>query len=494
MTTGRELLIGDIFTNAATAVPGRTAAVVGERSLTFEVLESSANRLARQLTHRGVGRGTRLALWSGTDLDAVPLFAAAAKLGAVFVPVSGLLGPDEAGGILATAGADLLVTDHPRPLPPGAPPTATLAELRHDAAGADEAPMEVEGLTERDPHVAFFTSGSTGAPKGAVLSHRVNHLRSHPGALPEPRGAMVCPFPLFHMGAWTIALQQWQGRDAVVFTEGSGAEEICGLVERHRATRLNCVPAVWGRILDHVAALPASPLGTLRFADTGTSATRPELLDAIGAAAPGAHRRVFYGSTEAGSVACLEQSEFADHPGSCGRPGPGVRVRRAADGELWVTGPTLFDGYLDDPAATEAVLVDGWYRTGDLVDEEDGFLTVVGRTGDLIRSGGEAVVPGEVEAVLADHPAVADVVVVGLPDRDWGEVVCAVVVPVDGGAGPTLDQLRGLCAGRLAGFKQPRALRVVSDLPRTVSTGQVQRNLLVRQLTTGPDRAEQRSG
>jgi acyl-CoA synthetase (AMP-forming)/AMP-acid ligase II len=478
MTAGRDLLIGDVFTNAAVAVPNRIAALHGERSLTFGDLETSSNRLARKLTSNGVGSHTRVAVWAGTDLDAVILFAALAKIGALFMPVSGLLSADEASGILATGRPDLLVTDRHRSGPATAPTSITLGELVESADGVSDDEWTAVDLSEHDPHVAFFTSGSTGRPKGAILSHRANHLRSHPGALLEPRGAMVCPYPLFHMGAWTIALQQWQARDAVVFTEGSGADEICGLVERHKATRLNCVPAVWGRILEHVGSLPHNPLMTLRFADTGTSETRLELLEAIGAAAPNAHQRVFYGSTEAGSVSCLEQTEFARRPGSCGQPGPGVQIRRAEDGELWVTSPVLFDGYLDDPDATAACLIDGWYRTGDLVDFDNGFLSIVGRTGDLIRTGGEAVVPGEVEAVLATHPAVAEVAVVGLPDPKWGEVVCAVVVPADGAHPPTLEELREY-AGSLATFKQPRALRVADALPRTAATGQVQRRLLV---------------
>src|SRR3974390_3925183 len=149
------------------------------------------------------------------------------------------------------------------------------------------------------------TSSSTraarpGAPKGAVLSHRVNVLRSLPGALLEPRGAMVCPYPLFHMGAWTIALQQWQARDAVVFVSRASAEEIGAAVQRHRATRLNAIPAVWRRLLDARSGPQPPDLSTLRFADTGTSATPPELLRAMARALPGAQVRVFYGSTEAG--------------------------------------------------------------------------------------------------------------------------------------------------------------------------------------------------
>jgi len=297
---------------------------------------------------------------------------------------------------------------------------------------------------------------------------------------------MVCPYPLFHMGAWTIALQQWQARDAVVLLESAGAEQICAAVARHRATRLNCVPAVWRRIIDHAGPTGAAQLATLRFADTGTSATPPELLDAIGGMLPGAQLRVFYGSTEAGGVTCLEHRDVRRKPGSCGVAVSGVRVSRDERGELWVRSPFLFDGYLDDPAATADCLVDGWYRTGDVADQDDdGFLRIVGRTGDLVRTGGESVIPTEVEAVLSAHPSIDQVAVVGLPDPAWGELVCAVVVVPPGRVPPTVAELRELCDGRLAAFKHPREVRVVDALPRTPSTGQVQRRLLVDRLRSG---------
>jgi acyl-CoA synthetase (AMP-forming)/AMP-acid ligase II len=478
-----QLRIGDVFTNAARAVPERTAAVAGRRSLTFAGLDAAANRLVRELDAGGIGRGSRVVLWTRTDLDAVPVFAALAKLGALLVPVNGLLEHDEVGGIIGRCRADLVITDSERALPAGASDTVSMAELLERSAGHDPGAPDVEGPTGTDPHVAFFTSGSTGAPKGAVLSHAVDHLRTHPGALPEPRGAMVCPYPLFHMGAWTIALQQWQARDCVVLLGSADAGEICEAVARHRAWRLNCVPAVWQRIIDHVGSSRDTPLATVRFADTGTSATGVELLGAIGRIVPGAHLRVFYGSTEAGSVACLDHADIGRKPGSCGPPAPGVTVRVDEDGELWVTSPVLFDGYLDDPVATAAALVDGWYRTGDLVEEDDdGFLSVVGRTGELIRTGGEAVAPAEVEAVLHGHPAVAEVAVVGVPEPVWGEVVCAVVVAAPSGPPPTLEALRAACEGRLAPFKHPRRLELVDALPRTASTGQVRRRALVESL------------
>jgi acyl-CoA synthetase (AMP-forming)/AMP-acid ligase II len=193
--------------------------------------------------------------------------------------------------------------------------------------------------------------------------------------------------------------------------------------------------------------------------------------------------RVFYGSTEAGGVAVLEHADIGRKPGSCGVPGPLVTMRTDDAGQLLVRGPLLFDGYLDDPDATDAALVDGWYATGDLATvDDDGFVTIVGRVGEVIRTGGEAVAPAEVESVLATHSSVADVAVLGLPDDQWGEVVCAVVVPHLDGALPQLDELRGHCSGVLASYKHPRRLVLVGEIPRTPATGQIQRRLLLERV------------
>ena len=490
-----DLLIGDIFANAARAVPTRTAAALGDASLTYDELHRASNRAARAIGALGIGHRDRVAVWAATSLDTVPVFAALAKLGAVFAPVNALFGVDEATEMASVARPSLALVDEAH-AKPGVELAARLGvesvvipDLLATAATLADEDVRTPKLSELDPHVIFFTSGSTGRSKGVVLSHRVNYLRTYHGPLLEPKGPMVCMFPMFHMAPWTIALQQWHARETIVFVESADAVTLCNAIARHRATRFYGIPAVWRRILDHLSAVRARgeappDLSSLRIADTGTSATPPELLAEIEAALPHAVLRVFYGSTEAGNVAQLDHADFRRKAGSVGVPAPTAEVRVDDDGEVWVRGPLVFDEYFDNPEATADAIADGWYRTGDLAEVDgDGFLTIVGRARDVIRTGGETVSPSEVEAVLATCPGVDDVAVIGMPHPEWGEVVCAVVSCGPGATAPTLEAVRAHCDGRLARFKQPQRLEIVDTIPRTAATNQVQRRLLAERLS-----------
>jgi acyl-CoA synthetase (AMP-forming)/AMP-acid ligase II len=200
----------------------------------------------------------------------------------------------------------------------------------------------------------------------------------------------------------------------------------------------------------------------VRELDTGTSATPIELIRALKHRFPWTRTRVYYGSTEAGSATTLPDADVLQKPGSVGLASPGVELRLGEAGEICVRSPFLMDGYFDDPEATAEALRDGWYHTGDLgVLDAEGYLSIVGRRKDVIRTGGESVTPAEVEAALVGAPGVAELAVVGIPDAQWGEVVCAVVVPAPD-AVLTLDALRAHCEGQRAGFKRPRRLELVN--------------------------------
>ncbi|HZR13558.1 MAG TPA: AMP-binding protein [Acidimicrobiia bacterium] len=479
------LLIGDVIRRAARVVPRRLAATLGDAELTFGELDERSNRVGHALRGMGIAHRDRVAWWGDTSLDVMPVFGALAKLGAAFAPVNARLGAAEAAEVVAYARPRMLVVDaaHREMVDGWDVPVVTHDELARAADGASADDVDEPALDERDTHVVFFTSGSTGRSKGVVISHRASALRSYPTPIDDRDAATVCMFPLFHMAGWSMALNAWQTRAPLHLVTTADADALLSTVERRRATRLYLIPAVWSRVLD--ADLSRHDLSTLTETDTGTSATPPELLAAIRDAFPQTVTRVYYGSTEAGPGTLLPHADVLRKPGSVGLPARGVDVRLADDGEVCIRSELLMDGYFDNADATAAALRDGWYHSGDLgALDDEGYLSIVGRARDVLRTGGETVAPGEVEVALADHPAIAEIAVVGVPDARWGEIVCAVVVLAPGASASAVDvdALRRHCDGRLAPFKHPRRVELVDALPRTPATGQVQRTLILERI------------
>jgi acyl-CoA synthetase (AMP-forming)/AMP-acid ligase II len=462
------LLVGDVLASAQGRVARRPAVTHRGRTLTYAETAARAEHLVAVLAGRGVGAGDRVVWWGGNTVDAVPLYFALAQLGAVFVPLNPSLSTGEVAPILDRADPALVVVDG-----------FHAGDVELDALLAARPPSVVDQsrVDESTPHIIFFTSGTTGTPKGVVLSHRTDVIRaSLKGASLFPRGATVCMFPQFHMAGWLDPLAAWISGEEVVYVDGGDPDTLLDAVQRHRAARLYCIPAVWRRVME--AGPQRFDTSSLRQADTGTSAITVDLLGQIRRAFPQTTTTVTYGSTEAGVVTQLWPEDVLRKPGSVGPPVPGVFVR-IDEGELLVQNPWLTSGYFRDAQATAAALDGGWYRTGELAEiDADGHCLIVGRVKDVIRSGGETVSPVEVDLVIGDHPAVLDAAVAGVPDEEWGEIVTAFVV-VRAGSDVDLAALRAHCEGRLARFKHPRRLVHVDAIPRTETTGQVQRRLLV---------------
>jgi len=480
------LLVGDLLADAAALRPSALAATLGERSLTYGELDTGADRTARLLASTGVGPGQTVAWWAGAHLESITGFAAVARSGAVFAPINPAYGPAEAEAAIEYLHPDLLVADadHFEAATDLAAGTqtqvATIADVTTSGAAAGR--PKIAELSDESPHIVYLTSGTTGRPKGVVVSHRASWLRSFPGGSTfavgiRGDGGILASFPLFHYGGWHYVLEAWHHRCAFHACHRFDGPSMVEAAARWKPSGMYCIPAVWNRVLD---ASPSGPdLDSVRHADTGTSAAPLDLLLRLKERMPLATTSVLYGSSEGGHHTTLADWDIRRKPGSVGRVAPPGVIRLAPDGEILYRGPTLMTGYFERDDETAAALDGGWYHTGDLgVMDEEGYLYVTGRAREVIRTGGESVAPPEVEAALAGFQGVIDLAVIGLPDDRWGEIVCAVVVTPPGVDAPTVADLRSHVGDALAAFKHPRTVVQLNSIPRTSATGQVQRTLL----------------
>lgn len=471
--------VGAVIANAARATPNRVAANINQVDYSFAELHAHGDRAAHRLIKAGGKHGDLVLLLADTSFEMLGLFVGAARAGMVFAPLNPGLDPATISSLIGKLKPGLIIADpHHAHLVAGVAVPVLSTHAGAEPAiddGVDQTRPEVTGS---DGHVIFFTSGSTGLPKAALLSHATSVLRSHPGSQLEPRGPALCPYPLFHMAGWTVTMQQWHARASVIFVDGTEPAVLADALRRYEIERFNTIPALWTRIAEHLGADGAGAFPSLRFADTGTSPTSIELLDTICRMAPTAKVRVFYGSTETGNTTSLDHDDLGAKPGSCGQPSIMMETAFGDSGELLARGPLLFDGYLGDPVS--GFDADGWFHTGDLARaDEEGFLYITGRAGTEIRTGGEAVSPDRVEAAILTHPDIDAVTVFGLPDEQWGEVVWAAVVcarPV------SLDELVAHLGpdgpDPLARHQRPRFVLPLDEIPKTAATGKPDRPAL----------------
>jgi fatty-acyl-CoA synthase len=488
------MLVPDILRDAAAVSPTAVCATLDEREMTFGELALRTDRMARSMLSSGIGKGDRVAWWSDISLAALPVFAAAAQIGAVFAPLDGRSGVDEMLPLAAYLRPRAVITDRSRMAEAGqmaievgalsAVVDAEGSSLTMTGPGGKVAQgitrRAISGPEEHDPHIIYLTSGSTGRAKGVVVSHRASWLRSFPGDCFFSHSGgpgLVCMFPQSHFAGWNFTLECWQRRRAVHYVHSASASELLAEVDRRQASHLYGIPAVWERILE--ADTARYDCRSLRQVDTGTSAATSDLLQRIQERFPWCELRVYYGSTEGGMHTSLAPWDLWRKAGSVGRAVPGCRVVVADDGEILVANKSLMSEYWDSPQETAQAFDGDFYRTGDLgALDDEGYLTITGRKKEIIRTGGETVAPVEVEAAVRSYPGVADAAVFGLPDARWGEIVCAALVMEDERVAPSLATLRSYLDGKLAPYKHPRRIVPMDAIPRTPATGQIKRSQL----------------
>ncbi|HYC82229.1 MAG TPA: long-chain fatty acid--CoA ligase, partial [Solirubrobacterales bacterium] len=491
----RRLVIPELVARSARREPEAPALAFEGETRSFGALDDRAQRLAAALAARGVGPGAKVAILMYNRIEFVESFLAIQLLGACAVPVNFRLSREEAEYVLADSGSLLAIADPELASLAGELPTLLVGEEYERALAA--APVEPPPVAVDDEDLAFlmYTSGTTGRPKGAMLSHQnlVCNTTNWLYEVGARRGDVwLSGLPLFHIGGLNGVLPFLHlGSLAVIEPSGgfSAERSIARFVE-HGVTMCFFVPTQWQEIC-------ASPeveridRERLRVAMWGASQAPLPTLELMSRTFPAVEIVSAFGQTEMSSNTCFLKGEDSIRKmGSVGRPALGVEARivdedgadvsRGEVGEIVYRGPTVMHGYHGKPEATAEAFSGGWFHSGDLVREDsEGFVYVVDRLKDMLISGGENVYPAEVERALVTHPGVAEVAVIGVPHERWVETPLAVVVR-EPGAEVGEEELIELCRERLAGYKKPSAVVFVDELPRNASGKVLKRALRER--------------
>jgi long-chain acyl-CoA synthetase len=529
--------LGDALAMGKAAGNGRDFFVLGEERLShdrhYELVAALAQALVDEL---GVTKGDRVAIAMRNLPEWSVAFFATTMVGAIAVPLNAFWNGAELAFAVTDSDPKVVIADGERleRLAPhvGEFGAVTLVGTRlDDRTGAAALPLGVvalDALVDRsggsppavdvapdDYATIFYTSGTTGFPKGVLGTHRNictnllsltyagtrTALRSgaRQDAGPRPPTVMLVPVPLFHAtGCHSILVAQAFLGGTLVFMRKWDPEVALDLIERERVTAMSGVPAmVWDLV--NSPTLPRRDLGSLKSLGGGGAAAPPELLRRVRRLLPGSGMATGYGLTETSStVTTISGADWDARPGSVGLPVPvcdvqivddrGQEVAPGHPGEVWIQGPNVVPGYWRRPEDTASTFTDGWLHTGDIgrIDDE-GFVYIVDRAKDIIIRGGENISSLEVEAALYEHPAVAEVAVLSVPHDVLGEEVGA-VIHVAPGAAVTADDLRKHAGARLAAFKVPTHIWLVTEaLPRSPSGKLLKRELREHYVTGDHD-------
>ncbi|MDA0565767.1 long-chain-fatty-acid--CoA ligase [Streptomonospora sp. S1-112] len=485
--------VDGVLRRTAARTPRRHALRFGDRDWTFAELDRGVTRVAAWLLGLGLTRGDRVACF-GHNSDAYLLaFLGCARAGLVHVPINQSLRGAELSYLLAQSGSIVVLTD---------PKLAgRVEEIRAEIPardvlalrGAEESVLEVArdpdapedlitDVADTDLVQLLYTSGTTSKPKGAMMTHRalVHEYASCLHALDIGQGdRMLHALPLYHSAQMHVFLMPALAAGA--YSEIVEAPEPGDLLRRIEAdgiTSFFAAPTVWAALANH-PDFATRDLSGLRRAYYGAAIMPVPVLERIRARHPGIGFYNCFGQSEIGPLATVLRPEehVEGRMDSCGRPvlfvearvvdDHGVEVAPGERGEVVYRSPQLCEGYWDKPEETKEAFRDGWFRSGDIARRDaEGYFTIVDRVKDVINTGGVLVAPREVEDVVYQHPAVAEAAVIAVPDERWGEAVTAVVVLKDAA---TEEELIEFVRARLAGFKTPKRVHMVDELPKNAS-------------------------
>ncbi len=500
---------------ASAIVPERTAIVFDGDHISFETLQERVNRLANAMSELGIGKGDRVAAMQTNCHHLIELYFASAQLDAIYVPINFRAKEDELATMLGIARPDLLfLGERYLPLVPAdgsltaerivmldAP--ATNGGYAYDdlLANADPDQLHFPEDDEEATTVIMFTSGTTSVPKGAQLTHdsfATFLLTNVEPADPDVEETNLLTVPMYHVAGLQGALAAIFGGRTLVVMPQFDPEGWMSLVSEHRADRAMLVPTMLKMVMDHpnFSDFDLSSLSVITYG--AAPMPLPVIRQAIDRF-PGTRFINAFGQTETASTITMLPPDDHDLTGtaeevetklrrltSIGLPLDDVEVMIVTEdgdpvgggevGEIVARGPRMMTGYWGQEDATRDTLKGGWLYTGDLAwQDEDGYIYLAGRARDFIKRGGEMVSPEEVELTLSEHPGVAESAVIGVPDIQWGEEVRAVVVAANQAV--TEQDLIDFCRDRLAGYKRPRSVVFVDELPRNVMGKVLKRDL-----------------
>jgi len=482
------MMVFDWFQKWFEYAPGKVAIVENEKEATYAELNEIASRFSGLLhQNHGLEKGDRIAVLASFSIDLIALFGAAQKAGFILVPINTRLTPREVNYQIEDAGAKLVIADREF--------SAKLNESENTCIGFEDLSGNAEAylneIEEKDPIFILYTSGTTGFPKGAIYTHGMLFWNSVNTALRldlNSNDITLNCMPAFHTGGWNVLITPLLHHGGTIWLQNEFlAEEVMANLEKSGSTVFMAVPTMLKMMVD-TEAFKTADLSKIRYFIVGGEALPIPMIELW--SEKNIPIRQGYGLTEVGpNVTSLHQSDTIRKRGSIGFFNFYVSGKIVNDsgtecapdevGELWLGGPNVTPGYWNNEEANQKAFSDGWFKTGDLVRKDgEGYIYVAGRKKEMYISGGENVYPREVEKVLQDHPAVADIAVIGVPDEKWGESGAGFIVSKPNES-LNQEELKSYCLKSLAKFKIPKYFFFENELPVN-ATGKIDKKQLLK--------------